>query len=263
MPDRPCLFIGNHALFGLDGLVILPVLLEELGRFLRPMGDKFLFSDPSLAASCCARRHHGTPGRRPRPDAARPGHPRLSRAVRTRRSSPAGSATACSGRIAWVSSAWPRSTATRSCPSASSDPTSSTSTSRWRTDRRACSMRLGCGGQHAQRRRSAAAARQPRHGPAPAPGLLPELRRSRWSCRSREGLSRRRGRRSASCAPGARRSPTRIEKKSDAMLLEREQDAARISACCGAWRRSELAYSRMTSASRSALRQRPPSTRPR
>ncbi|MEM9758149.1 MAG: lysophospholipid acyltransferase family protein [Pseudomonadota bacterium] len=49
IPDRPCLFIGNHALFGLDGLVIIPVLLEELGRFLRPMGDKFLFSDRRIA----------------------------------------------------------------------------------------------------------------------------------------------------------------------------------------------------------------------
>ena len=49
IPDRPCLFIGNHALFGLDGLVILPVMLEELGRYLRPMGDKFLFSQPRLA----------------------------------------------------------------------------------------------------------------------------------------------------------------------------------------------------------------------
>ncbi len=49
LPDRPCLFIGNHALFGLDGLVILPVLLEEYGRFLRPMGDKFLFSQSTVA----------------------------------------------------------------------------------------------------------------------------------------------------------------------------------------------------------------------
>ncbi|MEL7044792.1 MAG: lysophospholipid acyltransferase family protein [Pseudomonadota bacterium] len=49
IPDRPCLFIGNHALFGLDGLVIIPVLLEELGRYLRPMGDKFLFSDRRVA----------------------------------------------------------------------------------------------------------------------------------------------------------------------------------------------------------------------
>ena len=49
IPDRPCLFIGNHALFGLDGIVILPVMLEELGRFLRPMGDKFLFGNPTTA----------------------------------------------------------------------------------------------------------------------------------------------------------------------------------------------------------------------
>lgn len=49
IPDRPCLFIGNHALFGLDGLVILPTLLAEHGRFLRPMGDKFLFTQPRIA----------------------------------------------------------------------------------------------------------------------------------------------------------------------------------------------------------------------
>lgn len=49
LPDRPCLFIGNHALFGLDGLVILPVLLEEYDRFLRPMGDKFLFAQRTMA----------------------------------------------------------------------------------------------------------------------------------------------------------------------------------------------------------------------
>lgn len=48
LPDRPCLFIGNHALFGLDGLVVGPVLLAEYGRFLRPMGDKFLFTQPAV-----------------------------------------------------------------------------------------------------------------------------------------------------------------------------------------------------------------------
>jgi len=44
IPERPCLFIGNHSLFALDGLVLGPVMLQELGRFLRPMGDKFLFT---------------------------------------------------------------------------------------------------------------------------------------------------------------------------------------------------------------------------
>jgi len=68
LPDRPCLFIGNHALFGLDGLVILPVLLEELGRFLRPMGDKFLFSDPRIARALLRR-------------GATMGHPEVARAL--------------------------------------------------------------------------------------------------------------------------------------------------------------------------------------
>jgi hypothetical protein len=49
LPDRPCLFIGNHALFGLDGLVILPLMQERCGRFLRPLGDKFLFSQKPVA----------------------------------------------------------------------------------------------------------------------------------------------------------------------------------------------------------------------
>jgi 1-acyl-sn-glycerol-3-phosphate acyltransferase len=44
IPDRPCLFIGNHSLFALDGMVLGPVMQQELGRFLRPMGDKFLFT---------------------------------------------------------------------------------------------------------------------------------------------------------------------------------------------------------------------------
>ncbi|MFT7288453.1 MAG: 1-acyl-sn-glycerol-3-phosphate acyltransferase [Halieaceae bacterium] len=68
IPDRPCLFIGNHALFGFDGLVILPVMLEELGRFLRPMGDKFLFSQPALARGLLRR-------------GATMGHPEVARAL--------------------------------------------------------------------------------------------------------------------------------------------------------------------------------------
>ncbi|MEH6548467.1 MAG: lysophospholipid acyltransferase family protein [Pseudomonadales bacterium] len=44
IPDQPCLFVGNHSLFALDGLVLGPVMHQELGRFVRPMGDKFLWS---------------------------------------------------------------------------------------------------------------------------------------------------------------------------------------------------------------------------
>lgn len=66
LPDRPCLFIGNHAVLAMDGFVILPVLLEELGRFLRPMGDRFLFSNPKVARMLL--RRGGTMGH---PDVAR------------------------------------------------------------------------------------------------------------------------------------------------------------------------------------------------
>ena len=43
IPDRPCLFIGNHSLFAFDGWVLGPVMLQEQGRFIRGLGDKFLF----------------------------------------------------------------------------------------------------------------------------------------------------------------------------------------------------------------------------
>ncbi len=44
IPDRPCLFIGNHALFALDGMIMVPLMLGECNRFLRSMGDKFLWN---------------------------------------------------------------------------------------------------------------------------------------------------------------------------------------------------------------------------
>jgi 1-acyl-sn-glycerol-3-phosphate acyltransferase len=44
IPDQPCLFVGNHSLFALDGMVLAPIMQEDYGRFLRPMGDKFLFT---------------------------------------------------------------------------------------------------------------------------------------------------------------------------------------------------------------------------
>jgi len=50
IPERPCLFVGNHGLFAIDGLIVLPIMLRDYTRFLRPMGDKFLFTDPRLAS---------------------------------------------------------------------------------------------------------------------------------------------------------------------------------------------------------------------
>lgn len=48
IPAKPCLFVGNHSLFALDGLVILPLFLKELQRFPRSMGDRFLFSNKQV-----------------------------------------------------------------------------------------------------------------------------------------------------------------------------------------------------------------------
>lgn len=44
IPDQPCLFIGNHSLFALDGMVLGPVMLHDRNRFLRGLGDKFLWN---------------------------------------------------------------------------------------------------------------------------------------------------------------------------------------------------------------------------
>jgi 1-acyl-sn-glycerol-3-phosphate acyltransferase len=44
LPDTPCLFVANHSLFALDGMVMGPVVYHETGRFLRGLGDRFLFS---------------------------------------------------------------------------------------------------------------------------------------------------------------------------------------------------------------------------
>ena len=48
LPDKPCLFVGNHSLFALDGWVLGPVFLRELGRFPRGMGDRFLFANQKV-----------------------------------------------------------------------------------------------------------------------------------------------------------------------------------------------------------------------
>lgn len=49
IPDRPCLFVGNHSLFALDGWVLGPLFVKELDRFPRGLGDKFLFANPRVA----------------------------------------------------------------------------------------------------------------------------------------------------------------------------------------------------------------------
>jgi 1-acyl-sn-glycerol-3-phosphate acyltransferase len=49
IPSQPCLFVGNHSLFALDGAIITPLFLKDLRRFPRAMGDRFLFTIPSVA----------------------------------------------------------------------------------------------------------------------------------------------------------------------------------------------------------------------
>lgn len=50
IPEQPCLFVGNHSLFALDAMVLTPVVQKRLGRFLRPMGDKVLWSVKSVGS---------------------------------------------------------------------------------------------------------------------------------------------------------------------------------------------------------------------
>ena len=49
IPRQPCLFVGNHSLFALDGAILSPLFLKELNRFPRGMGDKFLFGNKRVA----------------------------------------------------------------------------------------------------------------------------------------------------------------------------------------------------------------------
>jgi 1-acyl-sn-glycerol-3-phosphate acyltransferase len=44
IPDQPCLFIGNHSLFAVDGMVLAPAMLVEQKRFLRGLGDRFMWT---------------------------------------------------------------------------------------------------------------------------------------------------------------------------------------------------------------------------
>ncbi len=48
IPQQPCLFVGNHSLFALDGWVLAPVFIKELNRFVRGLGDKFLFASSTV-----------------------------------------------------------------------------------------------------------------------------------------------------------------------------------------------------------------------
>jgi 1-acyl-sn-glycerol-3-phosphate acyltransferase len=49
IPEEPTLFIGNHAMFALDAVVLLPTVYHETGRFLRPLADNIWFSTPAVS----------------------------------------------------------------------------------------------------------------------------------------------------------------------------------------------------------------------
>jgi len=49
VPKQPCLFVGNHSLFAMDGLVLGPVMQKELGRWPIALADKLLFSSEKVA----------------------------------------------------------------------------------------------------------------------------------------------------------------------------------------------------------------------
>lgn len=55
VPEQPCLFVGNHSLFALDGAVLAPVLWRELERSVRPLGDKFLWHNNTVAEAMLRR----------------------------------------------------------------------------------------------------------------------------------------------------------------------------------------------------------------
>ncbi|MFT5887290.1 MAG: 1-acyl-sn-glycerol-3-phosphate acyltransferase [Zhongshania sp.] len=44
IPNKPCLFIANHAMYAVDGPIIGTSMMAELNRFLRPLSDKFMWN---------------------------------------------------------------------------------------------------------------------------------------------------------------------------------------------------------------------------
>ncbi len=48
IPDGPCMFVGNHALFAIDGYIMGPLMYQDVGRFARPLVDRFLLEIPRL-----------------------------------------------------------------------------------------------------------------------------------------------------------------------------------------------------------------------
>ncbi|MBA6412449.1 acyltransferase family protein [Parahaliea sp. F7430] len=55
VPEQPCLFVGNHSLFALDGFVISPLLAREIQRPVRPLADRFLWGNDKVAKALLKR----------------------------------------------------------------------------------------------------------------------------------------------------------------------------------------------------------------
>ncbi len=49
LAKKPCLFVANHSLFALDGYILAPLMLSRYERWLRGLGDRFLFANESMA----------------------------------------------------------------------------------------------------------------------------------------------------------------------------------------------------------------------
>ena len=50
LPDRPALFIGNHAFMAIDAALFHLYLYYDHGRYIKALGDKTLFSNPHYSA---------------------------------------------------------------------------------------------------------------------------------------------------------------------------------------------------------------------
>ncbi len=47
IPPQPVLFVGNHAMFAFDGMIVNPIIHNEIRRYVRVMADKMWFSGPA------------------------------------------------------------------------------------------------------------------------------------------------------------------------------------------------------------------------
>lgn len=49
LPKQPVMFVGNHSTLAFDGSIFGPIMSHHFNRFIRGLGDEFLFTNPKIS----------------------------------------------------------------------------------------------------------------------------------------------------------------------------------------------------------------------